>query len=195
MKSIAAMSTVSQSPDVLPGHYPPFATVSATDHSAWILIAASLGLVCTLVFGGLRTLVRGRSFGLDDYALLPAIALAIIQSSLVFGACASDFGKAFYLISPDNQVEVQRLFYTSNILTIIVVGLSKLSVPLILLRMSPVKHHRIIFYITIGSFVAVTLGSAITAALQCGSSKPWLTMGKECPQLVSNDLNQRTSAN
>jgi hypothetical protein len=182
------MATVSHSPLVLPGHFPAFATVTPTDHSAWILIATILGLVCTLVFGALRVLVRVRSIGLDDYVLTPAIGLAIIQSSLVLGACAEGFGKVFHLISENHQVKVQQLFYTSNIFATIILGLSKLSVPLILLKLSPINHHKITFYVSIGGVVALTIASVLTIALQCGPTTPWLSVGKMCQERVSNNL-------
>lgn len=130
-------------------------------------------------------MVRGRNWGPDDYVLAPAIGLAIIQSGLVFGACTKGFGKAFDLISEDHQLQVQHLFYTSNILVTAILGLSKLSVPLILLRLSPVTHHKVTFYITIGGIVSAVLGSILTIALQCGSTKPWVSVGQSCAERVS----------
>lgn len=182
------MATVSHSPQVLPGHFPPFAAVTSTDHAAWILVATILGLVCVLVFGALRILVRVRSFGLDDYVLTLAIGLAIVQSSLVLGACARGFGKAFHLISEDGQAKVQQLFYSSNIFATIILGLSKLSVPIMLLKLSPIHHHKTIFYISIGGVILLTIGSAFIIALQCDLAKPWLSAGRMCPERVSDSL-------
>ena len=178
------MATSMQSSTDLPGHLPPLSTVTPTDHSAWILIATSLGLVYTLIFGGLRTFVRGSNLGPDDYVLAPAIGLSVVQSGLVFAACAKGFGKAFDLISEHHQLQVQQIFYTSNILVLVIVALSKLSVPLILLRMSPMIHHKITFYLTIGGVVVSALGFIFTVALQCGPTTPWLTVNNSCVERV-----------
>ena len=60
---------------VPPGYHPPFSTVSDNDHTAWILIAASLGTIYSLIFGGIRVFIRyttSRVFGLDDAVLAVA---------------------------------------------------------------------------------------------------------------------------
>lgn len=54
------------------GYHLPFATVSTHDHTAWILIATSLGIVYSVVFGGIRVFVRytiSRRFASDDLTL------------------------------------------------------------------------------------------------------------------------------
>lgn len=51
----------------------PYATVTEHDHTAWIYIAAILGIVYSLIFCGIRVVARrstGRSFGTDEAALL-----------------------------------------------------------------------------------------------------------------------------
>lgn len=57
----------------VPDRYsPPFASVTDTDHTAWIYIATALGLALILLFGGIRVIVRGSicpGVGLDDYFL------------------------------------------------------------------------------------------------------------------------------
>lgn len=57
------------------GWSPPLTVVTDKDHTAWILIATSLGLVCTLIFGGIRVFIRksiNPDFGLDDIFLASA---------------------------------------------------------------------------------------------------------------------------
>lgn len=60
---------------VPPGQFAPFATVTATDHSAWILISTALGLSMSLLFAAIRIFIRSATkhgFGKDDYALAAA---------------------------------------------------------------------------------------------------------------------------
>jgi hypothetical protein len=47
--------------------HPAFATVSDTDHTAWIIISTVLGIPIILVFGVIRYAVRRAiNFGFDD---------------------------------------------------------------------------------------------------------------------------------
>ena len=41
-----------------PGQHAPFAVVSEKDHTAWIILAITVGLSCVLIFGVVRIVVR-----------------------------------------------------------------------------------------------------------------------------------------
>ena len=46
---------------------PPWAIISATDHTGWVIICTTIGLPILLVFATIRYLVRRTvDFGLDD---------------------------------------------------------------------------------------------------------------------------------
>jgi hypothetical protein len=54
------------------GQYPPFAVVTETDHSAWIIIAATLCLSCILLFSLINLFIRRTTsvrVGLDEACL------------------------------------------------------------------------------------------------------------------------------
>jgi hypothetical protein len=182
---------------VPPGQYPPFAVVTPNDHTAWILIVTALGIACFLFFGSMRALVRfsfGHGFGLDDYILYSATALAVIQSSIVLGACSKGLGKALRLVSPEAQVEVQRMYYASNILFILAIGLSKISVVCFLRRISRTNaKHKIAFNTAIALIAAWTFGSVLAIALQCNLGHPWITVNQKCPGIVSLSLQWEVS--
>lgn len=59
-----------------PGYLDPFETVTPNDKAAWVVIAATLGIVYSLIFLGFRIFVRRTSgtgrLSLDDVALLAA---------------------------------------------------------------------------------------------------------------------------
>ncbi|KAH8809153.1 hypothetical protein F5884DRAFT_845384 [Xylogone sp. PMI_703] len=140
-----------------PDNYPPFAVVTATDHTAWILVTTSLGL----------------SFAV----------LAIIQSSIVLGACANGLGKSVELVSAANQDKVQQMLYTSGLFFIISLGLSKISVAFLLLRLTPHEHHRRILLVTIGLMTGWIVASLFSIALQCDFSHPWISLNTKCPRV------------
>jgi len=58
-----------------PGQSAPFATVTPTDHRAWIIISTALGLSMSLLFAAIRVFIRSATkhgYGKDDYALAVA---------------------------------------------------------------------------------------------------------------------------
>lgn len=62
---------------VPPGQHPPLAIVTDTDHTAWIIIATTLGLAVSVIFGAIRVYVKcsassKKSWGYDDIALATA---------------------------------------------------------------------------------------------------------------------------
>lgn len=121
---------------------------------------------------------------MDDYVLYAATVLAIIQSSIVLGACSKGLGKAVDLVSPEAQDEVQKMYYTSNLFFLMAIGLSKISVVCFLYRISRVLKHRRVFNIAMALIVAWTIGSLLAIALQCDLRHPWISVDEECPGIV-----------
>lgn len=186
------MSDVTYGPIVPEGQYPPFAVVTPDDHSAWIIIAAALGLTSSLVFGAIRVFVRqtiSPQYGLDDISLAASTILAVIQSSIVLGACSEGLGKSLRLFSPETQTEVQRMYYTSNLFYILALGLSKSSIIFFLRRLTAARKHKRVFD-TANVLVALwTIGSFFAIALQCNLSHPWISTDGTC----SGTVRQRSS--
>lgn len=124
-----------------PGYSPPFAIVTDSDHTAWILIATALGLACSLLFGGIRTFVRCTicpGVGWDDvllasatvslqvfkirspfprYCLLtgPVQILAIFQSSIILDATSDGLGRSIELIPSHNHNKVQQVRIVNHV--------------------------------------------------------------------------------
>jgi hypothetical protein len=71
--SYCHLGVVGMADAVVPsGYSQPVAVVTKTNHSAWIIIAAILGIVYAIIFGTIRIMVRfvsGSGFGWDDYSL------------------------------------------------------------------------------------------------------------------------------
>ena len=185
------MSTSNYGPIVPEGQYPPFAVVTPDDHSAWIIIAAALGLASSFVFGAIRVFVRqtiSPQYGLDDIALASSTVLLTIQSSIILGACSRGLGKSLDLLSSEAQTEVQRLYYTSNLFFILALGLSKNSVVFFLRRLTAAKHHRLVFDTANVLIAAWTFGSFFAIALQCNLAHPWILAGESCSGTVCSIL-------
>lgn len=59
--------------DTPEGQHSPFATITPDDHSAWIIIAAALGLSLILLFAAIRAFIRvyiSLERGVDDYLVI-----------------------------------------------------------------------------------------------------------------------------
>jgi hypothetical protein len=79
----------------------------------------------------------------------------------------------------------QQSFYASNIFVTVSLGLSRCSVLIFILRLTPIESHRHIAY---GIIIATTLwafGAVLAAALQCDPSQPWKLVGQHCPHVYT----------
>ncbi|KIX04901.1 uncharacterized protein Z518_05772 [Rhinocladiella mackenziei CBS 650.93] len=165
------------------GYSLPFAVVTDNDHTAWIIIAAAIGLSWILLFAGIRIFIRrtiSPGFGFDDGFIAAATTVGIIELSIILAACSKGLGKSIDIVPLENRPTVQEMYYTSNLLFIISLGLSKLSVVFFLLRLTHVKWHRIVFISATGLLTAWTIGSLFAIALQCNLTKPWIMAGERC---------------
>ncbi|KAJ8061953.1 hypothetical protein OCU04_009738 [Sclerotinia nivalis] len=172
---------------VPPGQSPPFAVVTSTDHAAWVIIATALGLSCVLIFGGIKTFARsslGKGISYDEMCLAASALFAVIQSSLVLGACSRGLGKSIELVPVKNQASIQQMCYTSFVLFVISLGLSKASVVVLLGSLTPDQKHKIIFRSVIGLIVIWTIASTFAVALQCNLAHPWRTIGERCDNFL-----------
>lgn len=124
--------------------------------------------------------------------------LTIVQSSILFKACDQGLGKSLELLKEEAQDAVQKvrnsfvlhtwllltsleqMYYTVQILVVVILGLSKLSVSFFLLRLTQIKHHRLVFHAGVGLIAAWTFASTLAVSLQCNLSQPWLLVGQNC---------------
>jgi len=167
-----------------PGYYAPYATVTDTDHSAWIIIAAALGLTLILFFSVLRIAIAvtiRNALGFDDAFLAAAAFCAAIQSSIILGACAAGLGKSVEILSAYDLLRVEKMYYASNLFFVMAIGFSKISVAFLLLRMTPKRGHMVASQVIAGLVGVWTFASTIAVALQCKLSHPWIMNGENCP--------------
>ena len=78
------------------------------------------------------------------------------------------------------------MYYGSNILFIVAIGLSKITVVQFLLQLTASPPQRRLFYGALGFIAMWTFASLFALALQCDLSRPWLLIGQKCPAVVCN---------
>lgn len=85
------------------------------------------------------------------------------------------------------------MWYTSLLLFIISLGLSKTSVVVLLASLTPDQKHKKIFHSVIGLVAIWTIASLFAVALQCNLSHPWKTIGQRCDNVVSTFLKSNST--
>ena len=78
------------------------------------------------------------------------------------------------------------MYYGSNILFIVAMGLSKITVVQFLLQLTANPPQRRVFYSALGVISIWTFASLFALALQCDLSHPWLLVGQKCSAVVCN---------
>ncbi|KAJ5518552.1 hypothetical protein N7453_000974 [Penicillium expansum] len=173
-------------PYVPPGQSPPFEVVDDLHHGAWLIITAALGLVVSLVCFLIRLYVRLMlipPFARDDWVLLGATAIAVVQSSLVFYACSRGFGTSISLLKDGRLNQIQALIATSDIIALIIIYLSKCCVVAIYLRLTPQKPHNRASWATLALCTAWVIPAIFIVLVNCELNTPWRSDGGQCTDL------------
>ncbi|GLA55373.1 hypothetical protein AnigIFM63604_002021 [Aspergillus niger] len=195
-------------PYVPPGQSPPFQVVDDLHHGAWIIITGALGLVVSLVSFFIRLYVRialHPPFAYDDYLLLGATIVAIVQAALLFDAVSHGFGTSIHLLEQNqvDKIQTVRLGYhsffshklcqhlpnntqlitVSDILYLITVYISKCCVCGIYLRLTPQKCHNRASLATLALCTAWVIPAVFIIAVNCELNRPWKGSGGQCVNL------------
>ncbi|KAF2171439.1 hypothetical protein M409DRAFT_50877 [Zasmidium cellare ATCC 36951] len=166
-----------------PGQHPPLAVVTPTDHSAWIIIAAALGTSLSVLFLGIRVFIRssgGSRHGLDDWLTAAATAVSVVQSGLVLAACHAGLGKSASLLTAEEIVSTQKIYYAGNLTYVIGLVTSRTIVACFILRLTPIKAHTLYLKSTLAALSVWGVMFVFGLALQCDPSHPWLLRGRQC---------------
>jgi len=98
-------------------------------------------------------------------------------------SCADTTGEQVSLLYT-HRTNILQMYYVSIIFFIISLGLSKMSVGALLLRLTPQKQHRRAFNVILALIAAWTIASTFSVALQCNLSHPWILIHESCPRMV-----------
>ncbi|KAJ5383430.1 hypothetical protein N7517_001341 [Penicillium concentricum] len=173
-------------PYVPPGQSPPFEVVDDLHHGAWVIITAAMGLVVSLACFLIRVYVRLMlipPFARDDWVLLGATAVAVVQSSLVFYACSRGFGTSTSLLKDGRLDQIQALIATSDIIALIIIYLSKCCVVAIYLRLTPQKPHNRASWATLALCTAWVIPAIFIVLVNCELNTPWRNDSGQCHNL------------
>lgn len=82
------------------------------------------------------------------------------------------------------RLMVSQMYYVSILFFVIALGMSKLSVAFLLLRLTPQQQQRRVFQVIVALITVWTIASTVAVALQCNLSHPWILIQESCPRAV-----------
>ncbi|PYH78868.1 hypothetical protein BO82DRAFT_316641, partial [Aspergillus uvarum CBS 121591] len=167
-----------------PGISPPLAENNAHNHTGLIIIFASVCLFLVLSSLAMRVYATTqRSMALsDDYLLGVAVAVAIAQISVVFYQTHLGWGKSSELLDQSSAERMDKSAYASDLLYIIVLGLSKCCTSLLYQHLTT-HAARWIPRSLLGLSIIWTIVSVILVAIRCSRTQPWIDINDKCSSL------------
>lgn len=177
------------------GYAPPLYTITPTDQAGTIVIVTAICLITAVISILVRAYVMIQSGTLrlrwDDWAVVVALLLAVIQTSVVQAEAATGLGRILPDLADHESQHIQRLQYADQIFYLLSIWVSKLSATLFFYRLSPRPKDRML---SKAAIVLVGIG-AITAVLSlcfvCDITRPWqyfASVGVICVAPVSPPL-------
>ncbi|KAK4561149.1 hypothetical protein LTR86_005104 [Recurvomyces mirabilis] len=158
------------------GYSAPEYVISSTDRGGWAVIASSISLTFILLFAAIRLWMRypfRNAFSSDDIVLLTATVISSAQSSLVLVAAHLGIGRSEVLLNNDRITILEQLVYASDLAYIMALLLSKSSMVLLALRLSPERFHLIAAKSTLGFCLLLLIASGFIIGLGCNPKHPW----------------------
>ncbi|KNG84806.1 hypothetical protein ANOM_006709 [Aspergillus nomiae NRRL 13137] len=140
------------------------------NHVAIIVIAAVVGLVWSILMIIMRIYLRLRlipPLGVDDAVAVFGTIAGVVQTSVTLHAVHNGIGKQEDLLAPDDSIYIAWLLYPIAICS------SKVSLALLIARLTVVKMELRASHALGGIGVLWGVVSVIVAATQCKLPQPW----------------------
>ncbi|GAB7361743.1 hypothetical protein MBLNU230_g1790t1 [Neophaeotheca triangularis] len=147
-----------------------FVVITATTAIIWSLLVLAVRLYLRLKING--------PMGSDDYTCIAATAVGVIQSCTVLGEAHVGLGRHAEDLSARQFRNYIIMVWVHAQLYLIVMALSKISVCLLIVRMTKTPKH---LYAAYTSIAGSSLWAAIAVLLvqfQCELPEPWDATGK-----------------
>jgi hypothetical protein len=188
-------SGASATPSLLPGQSPPLFIITPTDQAGTVVVFTGVFLVTAVVSVLIRAYIlvqfSGTRINWDDWAIAVALLFTIIQSVLVQEEAHTGLGRTIKEITSHQARKIQQTQFADQIFFIISVWVSKISVALFFLRLSPLRSNRRITQGIIAAVGVSGIAAILVVSLVCDLSQPWqyfTPSGVTCTAPVSHML-------
>jgi hypothetical protein len=163
------------------GALPPLAEVTPDDHAGLIHDTAFTGITVLTIIAIIRFVLAVRhkiSFQWDDATFVAAVLLAVADSVCYHKAAVNGLGKHQNTLQPAELDRFYKFIYSGDLLLIMALGMAKLSLLFLFLRIS--DFHAVRFRIT-GYIIGVWIAFGLFGrAFQCGVPRPWDSSPAHC---------------
>lgn len=149
-----------------------FSAVTATDRAGIVWVAAILSLMFSVITLATRVQIKLHTLGSDDWLILGATILAIGQYAAIYSGLENGVGRSTELLSKEDAAELGKSVLASEVLYIIALALSKLSVVFFMRRLFT-RDHRAAWWssnVAIGLTVVWGVASCLAIGVGCGPS-------------------------
>ncbi|KAF2716509.1 hypothetical protein K431DRAFT_307744 [Polychaeton citri CBS 116435] len=128
----------------IPSGVHPSDIVNGRDHGPLVTVAAGLFITCSLLFYGVRLLIRWpwtALFSRDDLAVTIATLLSIVQVAVICSAVPKGMGRVQQELTPAAISTIEKMIYASDLLWLLAIYASRLSVALLFFRLTSQQKH------------------------------------------------------
>ncbi|KAF2793645.1 hypothetical protein K505DRAFT_276673 [Melanomma pulvis-pyrius CBS 109.77] len=138
-------------------------------HAKVIWIVSLLGLGLSTVVFVARGVLRWRVLGLEDVTLVAAQLLAFGQYGALFISLHYGLGKSSDTLTTSSQIKVSKAAFSSQILLVLSLGLSKCSLVLLARRLFArgTKHCWLTYNMLLAVFCVWLVGAVILVSVGC----------------------------
>jgi hypothetical protein len=168
--------------------------ITATNKSPLILIVTWLLLVLAAFAYIMPSIIKisrqAMSFGVDDYLLTGALVFCAAQSLATILRAADGSGKPFDTLSVEKVNKITEAAMAANVLYVVSLALSKLSLLRLLVKITPNSRHNQVMN-GISLFVILfTFISIFVVSFSCSVPKTWDYASGRCINRVGQPGNQ-----
>ncbi|KAL4882459.1 hypothetical protein BJY04DRAFT_41449 [Aspergillus karnatakaensis] len=162
----------------------PLATDNDDDHSGLIVVITSFYVVLILASLSARvfSLSRKHFVQKDDYVFAVLVVISIVQASVVLAQVDFGWGTRYGPSTSQAEDRMLKLGYAADILSVVALGLSKISTCLFYQALFSQVRRRLIQGILVASTVW-TLVSLFLLAVRC-NDHPWYDISDRCSGLL-----------
>ncbi|KAL2437929.1 hypothetical protein ABEF95_009346 [Exophiala dermatitidis] len=175
-------------PSKPPVYGPRLYELTENDNRGIVLTMAILFMVYTFMVLGMRLATKYKSMGVEDWMSIVATGFAVPQFITVIVATVdAGFGEDYSLIPPDNAGMVARCIRASDVLFLLSLCISKVSVIWFARRLFASGQHtrHLACEVTMGASALWCLGSILGVTVGCDAREVIHINGKTCSSLVS----------
>lgn len=149
-----------------------FSAVTANDRAGIVWVAAILSLMFSVITLATRVQIKLHTLGNDDWLILGGTILAIGQYAAIYSGLENGLGRSTELLGKADATELGKSVLASEVLYIISLALSKLSVVFFMKRLFT-RDHRVAWWagnIVIALTLVWGIASCLAISVGCGPS-------------------------